>query len=148
QALYNLCKCLKFSAFSRCETMRATNSVIAFNLLFFSSRNGGTMLKINRSRLHSVLFIIVLIFSLFGPHGQATAKTVQGSNSASGVAYNVGDIFAGVGNGKIKHFSPNGVLLDTLDTTTGSSEDSGMAFGVAGNLYAANWTANSMSQFD
>src|SRR5436190_20900628 len=42
--------------------------------------------------------------------------------------YNVGDVFVGVGNGFIKHFSPSGVLLDTLDTGTGCGEDLGMAF--------------------
>jgi hypothetical protein len=67
---------------------------------------------------------------------------------ASGVAYNIGDVFAGVGKGKIKHFSPGGVLLDTLDTSTGSNEDSGMAFDLAGNLYTTNFNADSMSKFN
>jgi hypothetical protein len=67
---------------------------------------------------------------------------------ASGVPYAVGDVFAGVGNGKIKHFNSSGVLLDTLNTTTGSAEDTGMAFDLAGNLYATNYTANSMSKFN
>ncbi len=37
--------------------------------------------------------------------------------------YTVGDVFVGVGTGFIKHFSPAGVLLDTLNTLTGCNED-------------------------
>jgi hypothetical protein len=50
--------------------------------------------------------------------------------------FGVGDVFAGVGNGVIKHFSPTGTLLDTLNTGTGCGEDLGMGFDGAGNLYA------------
>ena len=39
-------------------------------------------MKINRSSLNSVLFMIVLIFSLFGTQSQATAKTAQIINPA------------------------------------------------------------------
>jgi len=84
--------------------------------------------------------LIVALLCLIGPGAL--------SCEASGVAYNVGDVFAGVGQGKIKHFSPDGVLLDTLDTSTGSNEDSGMAFDLDGNLYTTNWTASSMSKFN
>jgi hypothetical protein len=38
-----------------------------------------------------------------------------------------GRCFVGVGTGFIKHFSPAGVLLDTLNTLTGCNEDLGMA---------------------
>ena len=56
--------------------------------------------------------------------------------AASGVGYTVGDVFAGVGTGKIKHFSPSGTLLDTLDTGTNCGEDLGMGFDTLDNLYA------------
>jgi hypothetical protein len=62
----------------------------------------------------------------------AQAPAVQ----AAGVAYTPGDVFAGVGTGVIKHFDHNGVLKDTLNTGTGCSEDLGMAFDSANNLYA------------
>ena len=65
----------------------------------------------------------------------AGAPTVE----AAGVPYTVGDVFVGVGAGKIKHFSPTGTLLDTLDTVCGSGDTLGMAFDSAGNLYG---TAN------
>jgi len=55
---------------------------------------------------------------------------------ASGVIYTQGDVFAGVGGGQIKHFSPTGVLLDTLNTGCGPGDTLGMAWDQAGNLYA------------
>ena len=69
---------------------------------------------------------------------------------ADGVAFNKGDVFVGVGTGRVKHFTPLGVLLDTLDTTTGSSEDLGMAFDSAGNLYTTDsfGGVSKVSKFD
>jgi hypothetical protein len=55
---------------------------------------------------------------------------------ASGVIYTSGDVFAGVGAGQIKHFSPTGTLLDTLNTGCGAGDTLGMAWDMAGNLYA------------
>lgn len=53
-----------------------------------------------------------------------------------GVLYTQGDVFAGVGGGQIKHFSPAGVLLNTLNTGCGGGDTLGMAWDTAGNLYA------------
>jgi len=50
--------------------------------------------------------------------------------------YSTGDVFVGVGSGFIKHFSPLGVLLDTLNTGTGCNEDLGMAFTSTSHLLA------------
>ena len=72
------------------------------------------------------------------------ASTVQ----ASGVPFKAGDVLAGAGAGTIKHFDPNGNLLDTLETTSGSDEDTGMCFDASGNLYSTNFEANTMSKFD
>jgi hypothetical protein len=68
--------------------------------------------------------------------------------TASGVAYGLGDVFAGVGHGIINHYNNQGTLLDTLNTTSNSSEDTGMCFDALGNLRSTNWTANNMTQFD
>lgn len=70
--------------------------------------------------------------------------------SASGVPFTKGDVFVGVGGGLVAHYSPSGTLLATLDTTTGSSEDTGMCFQANGNLLTTNWPGDSygMSQFD
>lgn len=51
-------------------------------------------------------------------------------------AFAKGEVFAGVGTGLIKRFSATGTLLQTLDTTSGCSEDLGMAFDLSGNLYS------------
>jgi hypothetical protein len=70
-------------------------------------------------------------------------------SEASGVPFKVGDVFAALNEEKIQHFSPDGVLLDTLNTATGrGSQNTGMAFDLAGNLYATTWSANSMSKFN
>ena len=66
---------------------------------------------------------------------------------AAGVAYHVGDVFAAVGGGVVRHFDANGNLLDTLDTTTGSPT-AGMCFDAAGNLYSAVFYLAEMSKFD
>jgi uncharacterized repeat protein (TIGR02543 family) len=67
---------------------------------------------------------------------------------ADGVAFNVGDVLAAVGSGKVKHFSNTGTLLDTLDTTTGSSYTAGMCFDAAGNLYVTTFASNTVSKFN
>jgi len=60
------------------------------------------------------------------------------SARANGVPFQTGDVLAGVGNGKIKHFSSAGTLLDTLDTGTTCSEQLGMAFKSNGHLLATS----------
>jgi hypothetical protein len=62
--------------------------------------------------------------------------------------YSEGDVFAGVGDGKINHYAPDGTLIQVLDNTTGSNEQTGMAFDADGNLYTTNFTDQSMSKFD
>ena len=67
------------------------------------------------------------------------------------VPFSVGDVFAGVGRGKFNHFSPTGVLLETLDDgqAVGSGEDAttGMCFDSAGNMYGTNLDKSTMSKF-
>lgn len=53
---------------------------------------------------------------------------------ADHIPFNVGDVFAGVGNGKVQHYDSNGILLETLDTLQGGFT-TGMAFDAVGNLY-------------
>jgi Bacterial Ig-like domain (group 1) len=95
-------------------------------------------------------------------HGRRTASAVlllvlgsmviallaSSSASANGVALSKGDVLAGAGEGTIKHFDPSGALLDTLNTTSGAAEDTGMCFDGLGNLYSTNFAANTMSEFD
>jgi hypothetical protein len=63
-------------------------------------------------------------------------------------AFAKGNVLAGVGQGKIKEFTPAGVLVATYDSTTGSNETTGMCMDAAGNLYATMFTAHVVSKFD
>ena len=80
----------------------------------------------------------------------ATTSRASGAERKT-AAFTVGDVFAGVGTGKIKRFSNAGVLLQTLDTGTACSEDLGMAFDTSGNLYATaafGCSPGTVSKFD
>ena len=55
---------------------------------------------------------------------------------AVGTPFVKGDVFAGLGRGHIKEYSPAGVLRRTLDTKTACNEDLGMAFDASGGLFA------------
>lgn len=66
---------------------------------------------------------------------------------SEGVPYEQGDLFAAVGEGRIKHFNASGALVDTLDARQ-SGEGGALVFDNAGRLYAANFTANQVSRFD
>jgi hypothetical protein len=71
--------------------------------------------------------------------------------SAWALPFRTGDVFAGVGNGTIKEFSPTGVLYQTLiQTCSGcrTSETTGMAFDTSGNLYATVFEANTVEVFN
>src|SRR3972149_6677025 len=94
--------------------------------------------KFSRRTLMALIILIALIASMVG----------QLLPVAAAVPFGVGDVFAGVGAGKIKHFSPTGVFLEELDTATGSNEEKGMAFDSSGNLFVTNLTHNSMSKFN
>ena len=56
---------------------------------------------------------------------------------ANGVPLNKGDVLVSIGNGLVKHFDPSGILLDTLNTTTGSFATSGMCTDTSSNLSAS-----------
>ena len=74
--------------------------------------------------------------------GIGTASTAQA------VPFTKGDIFASVGNGLVKEFTPAGVLVQTLNSTTGASEMTGSAFDSAGNLFATGFGTSTLSKFD
>ena len=68
--------------------------------------------------------------------------------SAHHVPFARGDVFAGVSAGVVKHFNSSGVLLESLNTTSNSNEETGMCFDGAGNLYTTNFTAGNMAKFN
>jgi hypothetical protein len=80
-------------------------------------------------------------------HPPATAAVVR-STRAPNLAFQLGDIFAGVGQGHILHFQPSGALVETLDTGSLAPEDTGMCFDGAGSLYTTNFAADNMTKFD
>ena len=56
-------------------------------------------------------------------------------------------LFVGISGGKIAEFNKSGALLRTLNSNQGGSM-TGMAFDAAGNLYATNFTADTVSKFN
>lgn len=76
----------------------------------------------------------------------SSVHIVHGQNAPSN--FQRGDVFAGVGLGKVKHFDPNGNLLETLDTTSGSNETTGMCLDKSGSLYVTSFGAQVVSKFD
>lgn len=63
------------------------------------------------------------------------------------VPYAPGDVFASVGNGDVRHFSPTGLLKGTYNIGAGGFT-TGSAFDGAGNLYVTGFSANTLAQFD
>ncbi|HEV2116005.1 MAG TPA: PKD domain-containing protein [Terriglobales bacterium] len=56
-------------------------------------------------------------------------------------------LFVGISGGKIAEFNKSGTLQHTLNSNQGGSM-TGMAFDASGNLYATNFTANTVSKFN
>ena len=83
----------------------------------------------------------------------ATANASASTTSSAGgiigapAVFSPGDVFAAVGNGKVKRFSPSGTLLQTLDTGSGGVM-TGMGFDSAGNLYATVFSGSQVFKFD
>jgi hypothetical protein len=77
----------------------------------------------------------------------AGASTLGSHATRAAVPYARGDVFASVGNGQVKHFSPTGALLETLNTTTGSQFTTGGCFDTAGNFFVTDFTTSQVSQF-
>jgi hypothetical protein len=72
-----------------------------------------------------------------------------GAGSAFAGPFTIGDVFTGVGNGHIKEYTPTGTLVQTLDTLSNSSEQTGMCFDgntLTSNLRSTNFSNNSMSR--
>src|SRR5438045_815817 len=69
---------------------------------------------------------------------------------ADGVPFLRGDVFAGIGAGKVNHHLPDsiGTLRDVLNTGANSIEQTGMCFDALGSLHTTNFDASSMSRFN
>lgn len=66
---------------------------------------------------------------------------------ARAVAPTPGDVYAGIGSGLVAHYTAGGTFIENLDSTTGSSESTGMCFDAGGNLIATMFSANTVSKF-
>ena len=62
--------------------------------------------------------------------------------------FQTGDVFAAVGNGKIKRFSPDGTLIAAYDTGLQGKNVTGMAFDADGALYVTHFSSNRVVKFD
>lgn len=89
-----------------------------------------------RKRISGLIGIIVVLMAI--------SATI-----AAAVPFQKGDVFAGVGNGQIRHYDKNGIFIENL-TVPGvlGQEDTGMAFDSSGNLYATVFGANKIAKFN
>jgi hypothetical protein len=98
--------------------------------------------KIRSVRVAGAALLVILGLLLVGVQPAA----------ANHIPFGTGDVFAGVGNGKINHYSPSGTLLEVLDTGTNATDppanEAGMCFDLNGNLYATDWDAYQMTKFN
>jgi len=76
------------------------------------------------------------------------AAVLVSAAAQAGSPYVVGHVFAGVGTGQVKEFTPTGTLVQTLNDTTGSTYTTGMCFDPSGNLYVTNFSGSTVSKFD
>jgi hypothetical protein len=80
----------------------------------------------------------------------ATVVSLIGSlflASAASAAFTPGNILASVGDGLVKEFTPEGELVTTYDTGTGSIT-TGTTFDSSGNLFVTDFDGNAVSKFN
>ncbi len=94
----------------------------------------GNLGQMNTS--HVILLLGISLTIMFG--------TVQ---SVYALPFVNGDVFVGVGSGQIKVFDQTGALKQTLNTGSGSTEQTGMCFD-ATHMYATDFTAGQGTKFD
>jgi hypothetical protein len=63
------------------------------------------------------------------------------------IPFQLGDVFASVGNGEVDHFRNDGTFVQTLNTTNGGFT-TGAAFDASNNLYVTNFSSNRVAVFD
>ncbi len=66
---------------------------------------------------------------------------------AAAFAFGVGDVFASIGNGFVRHYSADFGTFEDLDTGVGGYT-TGMTFDASGNLYVTCWSANTVRKFN
>jgi hypothetical protein len=84
--------------------------------------------------------MLLLVAALSGPE--------VGPARGDGVGLARGDVLAGTGGGKVTHLSPAGAVLDSLDTTTGTTYTTGMCFLSSGDLLVTDFSSDRISEFN
>lgn len=92
-----------------------------------------------------LIVVLSCLSVLIGVAGFAFA----GSPATAATALTKGDVLLSIGGGKIEQHKPDGTLVQTLDDTSGTTENDGMCFDADTNLFATNgFVANTVSKFD
>jgi hypothetical protein len=69
------------------------------------------------------------------------------ASTAGAASFAIGDVFASVGNGIVREFTPAGVLVQTLNTNTSSTFTAGGVFDSSGNFYVTTFFSGIVSKF-
>src|SRR5438128_10235474 len=79
----------------------------------------------------------------------ALATSVLGltAEPVHAVVPNKGDVYVGLDKGMVGHYRNDGVLVETLNSGTGSAKSTGMCFDASGNLFSTQMPANTISKF-
>jgi DNA-binding beta-propeller fold protein YncE len=75
------------------------------------------------------------------------AYGVHGARAATPIP--TGTVMVGTGNGLYSEYTQTGTLITQLNTTSGSTEETGCGFDpLTGDFYSTNFEANNVSKFD
>ncbi len=100
---------------------------------------------------HHHIAVLLAVFVGLALFGRPLAIDLEASSYANSFVsvppFSRGDVFAAVGSGQVRRFSPDGALLQTLDTGAGGRITAGMAFDAQGNLYATHFDGNQVFKF-
>ena len=77
----------------------------------------------------------------------AFGGVLMAASTAVAAPFTMGDVFASVGNGIVREFTPTGTLVQTLNTNTNSEFTAGGVFDSSGNFYVTTFFTGIVSKF-
>jgi hypothetical protein len=77
----------------------------------------------------------------------ALGGVLMAVSTAAAGPFTMGDVFASVGNGLVREFTPTGTLVQTLNTNTSSQFTTGGVFDSLGNFYVTTFSSGIVSTF-
>jgi hypothetical protein len=77
----------------------------------------------------------------------ALGGVLMAASTAVAGPFTIGDVFASVGNGLVREFTPTGTLVQTLNTNTNSVFTTGGVFDSSGNSYVTTFSSGIVSTF-